>query len=53
MKTVLDFEGERFVLTHPCKCCGKEIETAELCKECSKGNDPFKSADNCGKDLRR
>lgn len=35
-----------------CKVCSKIIESAELCVECAKGNDPFKAADNCGADLR-
>lgn len=51
-RTFLEFEGERLVLTHPCKCCGAEIEIAELCEKCAKRNDPFKTADNCGHDLR-
>ncbi len=42
MRAVLDFQGERYVLTYPCKGCGAEIDTAELCAKCAKGNDPFK-----------
>lgn len=33
-RTVLEFEGERFVMTHPCLDCGKEIETGSLCESC-------------------
>jgi hypothetical protein len=36
-----------------CRVCNKLIRSCELCEECAKGNDPFVSADNCGKDLRR
>jgi hypothetical protein len=31
MKTILEFEGERFVMTHPCQVCGKEIESGVQC----------------------
>lgn len=53
MKTILDFEGEQYVLTYPCKVCDAEIEDGELCEKCAKGNDPFKAAENSGRDLRR
>lgn len=36
-----------------CKVCGVAIETAELCPDCAVGNNPFVTADNAGKDLRR
>lgn len=36
-----------------CKVCETSIETGELCEQCAVGNDPYKSADNCGNDLRR
>jgi len=34
VKTVLEFEGEKLVLTHPCQTCGIEIEDGDLCKQC-------------------
>lgn len=34
MKTVLEFEGERFVLTHKCARCDNEIEDGDLCMGC-------------------
>lgn len=34
MKTVLEFEGEKFVMTHPCQQCGIEIESGDLCLQC-------------------
>lgn len=34
MKTVLEFEGERLVMTDPCQRCGVEIEKGDLCQQC-------------------
>lgn len=34
MRTVLEFEGERFVMTHPCQQCGIETEAGDLCRQC-------------------
>lgn len=36
-----------------CRVCSVPIETGELCEKCAEGNDPFKTADNCGADLQR
>lgn len=34
MKTVLEFEGESLVMTHPCQRCGIEIESGGHCQQC-------------------
>lgn len=34
VKTILHFEGEQFVLTHPCVDCGIETHTGSLCPAC-------------------
>lgn len=34
MKTVVEFEGEKLVMTHPCQQCGVEIEKGDLCQQC-------------------
>lgn len=40
-KTVLVFEGDEFVMTHPCECCGEEIETGLWCAQCKEDNSQF------------
>lgn len=32
--------------------CGTPIIIGELCANCAEGNDPFKTCDNAGRDLR-
>lgn len=34
MKSIVDFDGEKLVLMHPCQTCGIEIESGDLCKQC-------------------
>ena len=36
-----------------CRVCGARIDTAELCADCAKGNNPFFTCDNVGADLGR
>lgn len=44
---------EDLMQTVRCKCCDTLIESAELCEDCAKGNDPFFTCDNAARDMSR
>lgn len=48
MRTVLDFEGERLVMTHPCQQCGQEIDKGDLCQQCFIDSQMFDDEEDCG-----